>query len=153
MVTRYQKRLSGPFLDRIDIHIEVPRIDYEKLADGRLGEPSAKIRARVETARERQLARFTAFKPPVTEENKESKPNQKLLTNAEMGPAETREFCQLDSTATTLMKAATRQLNLSARAYNRVLKLARTIADLAASENIQAAHLAEAIQYRRKEQS
>jgi magnesium chelatase family protein len=78
---------------------------------------------------------------------------QKLLNNAEMGPAEIREFCHLDSAATTLMKAATRQLNLSARAYNRILKLARTIADLAISDNIQAAHLAEAIQYRRKEQS
>jgi magnesium chelatase family protein len=152
MVTRYQKRLSGPFLDRIDIHIEVPRIEYEKLADDRLGEPSAKIRERVEAARQRQRQRFEQFKPPV-EQSESGKPAQKILTNAEMGPAEVREFCRLDSAAQALMKAATRQLNLSARAYNRVLKLARTIADLADSDNIQAAHLAEAIQYRRKEQN
>lgn len=150
MVTRYQKRLSGPFLDRIDIHIEVPRIEYEKLSDDRLGETSVKIRERVEAARERQRTRFANFKPPVEESGK---PGPLILTNAEMGPAEIREFCRLDSAAQALMKAATRQLNLSARAYNRVLKLARTVADLAASENIQAAHLAEAIQYRRKEQS
>jgi magnesium chelatase family protein len=150
LVTRYQKRLSGPFLDRIDIHIEVPRIEYEKLADDRLGESSSKIRERVEAARERQRQRFESFKPPL-EDNSGNR--RKILTNAEMGPAEIREFCRLDNAATALMKAATRQLNLSARAYNRVLKLARTVADLAGSEHIQAAHLAEAIQYRRKEQS
>ncbi len=151
MVTRYQKRLSGPFLDRIDIHIEVPRIEYEKLADDRLGEPSSKIRERVEKARERQRQRFESFTPTGQEKEEGARAGYKILTNAEMGPAEIREFCRLDSAAQALMKAATRQLNLSARAYNRVLKLARTIADLAASDNIQAAHLAEAIQYRRKE--
>src|SRR5207253_328958 len=115
----------------------------------RLGEPSAIIRERVESARQRQRARFASFQPQAVETHK---PPRRLLANAEMGPAEIRQFCQLDSPATALMKAATRQLNLSARAYNRVLKLSRTIADMAASENIQAAHLAEAIQYRRKEQ-
>jgi len=149
MVTRYQKRLSGPFLDRIDIHVEVPRVEYDKLSDDRLGEPSAKIRQRVEQARELQRTRFASFKPPVEQTGS---PGRRLLANSEMGPAEVREFCRLDNPAQNLMKAATRQLNLSARAYNRVLKLARTIADLAQAENIQAAHLAEAIQYRRKEQ-
>ncbi len=150
MVNRYQKRLSGPFLDRIDIHIEVPRVEYEKLSDDRLGETSSRIRQRVEKARERQLARFSSGKVKTRENGKVP---HRLLANSEMGPAEIRDFCQLDSAAQGLMKAATRQLNLSGRAYHRVLKLARTIADLASSDHIQAAHLAEAIQYRRKEQS
>lgn len=161
MVTRYQKRLSGPLLDRIDIHIEVPRVEYEKLADNRLGEASARIRERVERARAIQRQRFAnrTFSSTQPEEgNKDPKLNthnlklKTILTNAEMGPTEVREFCQVDSAGQALLKAATRQLQLSARAYHRVLKLSRTIADLAGSENIQAAHVAEAIQYRRKEQ-
>ncbi len=133
MVSRYQKRISGPLLDRIDIHVEVPRVDYEKLADDRLGEPSARIRERVERARAIQRERF-AHTP--------------LSTNADMGPAEVREFCPLDPTSKSLLKAAMSQLHMSARAYHRILKLARTIADLAGSERIQPAHVAEAIQYR-----
>ena len=138
MISRYQKRLSGPLLDRIDIHVEVPRVEYEKLSDNRLGEPSSAIRARVEAARKRQRERFKAV--------------QGVSCNAEMRPAEVREFCELDAAGQALIKAAMRQLHLSARAYHRILKLARTIADLAESERIEAAHLAEALQYRPKEQ-
>ncbi|HEU5383334.1 MAG TPA: YifB family Mg chelatase-like AAA ATPase [Ktedonobacteraceae bacterium] len=132
-IMRYQKRISGPLLDRIDIHVEVPRIDYEKLADKRKAEDSATIRARVQAARARQLQRLTGTR---------------LTCNAEMGPAQVHEFCETDSSGEKLLKAATQQLHLSARAYHRVLKLARTIADLAESEMIQANHIAEAIQYR-----
>ena len=132
-IMRYQKRISGPLLDRIDIHVEVPRIDYEKLADKRRAEDSATIRTRVQTARERQSQRLLAAR---------------LTCNAEMGPAEVRDFCTVDPSGEKLLKAATQQLHLSARAYHRVLKLGRTIADLAGSELIQANHIAEAIQYR-----
>jgi magnesium chelatase family protein len=132
-IARYQKRISGPLLDRIDIHVEVPRIDYEKLADKRQVESSAVIRARVQEARERQLQRFAGTK---------------LTCNAEMGPAEVRDFCEVEPPAEKLLKAAMQQLHLSARAFHRVLKLARTIADLNESTVIAANHVAEAIQYR-----
>jgi magnesium chelatase family protein len=132
-VTRYQKRISGPLLDRIDIHVEVPRVNYEKLSTERTGEPSAVIRERVVAARQRQHDRFRGTR---------------LLTNADMGPGEIRQHCQLDAAGQSLMKAAMRQLQLSARGYHRVLKLARTIADLAGSQMIAPAHLAEALQYR-----
>lgn len=132
-ITKYQKRISGPLLDRIDIHIEVPRVDYEKLSDQRLGEPSAVIQGRVEAAREHQRMRFEG---------------RDITCNADMRPAEVRQFCALDETGSALIRSAMRQLQLSARAYHRVLKLARTIADLAGSEKIQPQHLAEALQYR-----
>jgi len=141
MVTRYQKRISGPLLDRIDIHIEVPRVEYEKLADDRLGEPSAAIRQRVEAARDSLRSQRRRFKGTA------------LLTNAEMGPAEVREYCPLDDAGRSLLRAAMQQLQMSARAYHRILKLARTIADLAGSERIQTVHLAEAIQYRPRRQT
>ncbi len=133
VVTKYQKRISGPLLDRIDIHIQVPRVEYDKLSDARLGETSAAVKARVEAARERQRARFEGTG---------------ITCNNEMGPGELRQYCVLDESSRALMKSAMRQLQLSARAYHRVLKLSRTIADLAGSEAITAAHLAEALQYR-----
>ncbi len=143
-VTKYQKRISGPLLDRIDIHIEVPRVEYDKLNDQRLGEPSAAIQKRVEAAREIQRARFGSLHASSTD----GKDENGILSNTDMRPAEVRQFCQLDETSQTLMRTAMRQLQLSARAYHRVLKLARTIADLAKSERIGPSHLAEALQYR-----
>ncbi len=142
-VTKYQKRISGPMLDRIDIHIEVPRLEYEKLSSERLGEPSAAIRQRVEAARQIQRQRFSKLA--------EHTPGaSRLTTNADMRLAEVRQFCKLDEEGRNLLRAAMSQLDLSARAYHRVLKLARTIADLAGSESIRAVHLAEALQYRPK---
>jgi magnesium chelatase family protein len=133
MVKSYQKKISGPLLDRIDIHVEVPRVPFEKLSSQRTGEPSATVRARVEAARTIQRNRFESTN---------------LQTNSDMGPAEIRQFCPLDETSTNLIKAAMQQMQLSARAYHRILKLARTITDLAGSEQIQTPHIAEAIQYR-----
>jgi len=139
IVTKYQKRISGPLLDRIDIHIEVPRVDYEKLSGDRLGETSQTIRTRVQNARDKQSERFSKL---------DSK--HPIFCNADMRVAEIRQFCQLQEEGQSLMRAAMSQLNLSARAYHRILKLARTIADLAGSEEIQSVHLAEALQYRPK---
>jgi magnesium chelatase family protein len=142
MVTRYSKRLSGPLLDRIDIHVEVPSVEYEKLSDDRLAEPSAAVRARVETARSRQRQRFKSSNTRVPGAG------PTLRANADMGAAEIRRFCSLDAAGHSMLRAAMNQLHLSARGYHRVLKLARTIADLASSEEIRQTHLAEAIQYR-----
>jgi magnesium chelatase family protein len=135
IVTKYQKRISGPLLDRIDIHVEVPEVDYEKLSSDRVGESSASIRERVQTARERQRVRFE---------------DTDVICNSDMRVAEVRQFCKLDEAGDSLVRQAMSQLNLSARGYHRVLKLARTIADLAGSEDIQSVHLAEALQYRPK---
>ena len=137
-VTKYQKRISGPLLDRIDIHIEVPRVDYEKLSGDRVGESSETIRARVQAARDIQNKRFS---------NGDSKD---IICNADMRVGQIRQFCKLDDQNQSLMRSAMTQLNLSARAYHRILKLARTIADLVGSEDIQSVHLAEALQYRPK---
>ncbi len=137
IVTRYQKRLSGPLLDRIDIHVEVPRVEYEKLASDVSLETSELIRVRVEGARERQRRRFEGTH---------------LSCNAEMGPGEVREYCRLDDAGRSLLRSAMYQLQMSARAFHRILKLARTIADLAGEEEITTAHLAEAIQYRPRRQ-
>jgi len=138
-VTKYQKRISGPLLDRIDIHVHVPRVEYEKLSGDRTGEPSSLIQARVETAREIQRKRFM---------NADGQFDHNLACNADMRPAEVRKFCGLDEAGRNLMKSASLQLQLSARGYHRVLKLARTIADLAGCEMITSAYLAEALQYR-----
>jgi len=143
-VTKYQKRISGPLLDRIDIHIEVPRVDYQKLSSDRLGESSETIRCRVQSARDIQRQRFASIKSST------SYSQSNLYANADMRVAEIRQFCKLDEAGESLIRAAMGQMNLSARGYHRVLKLARTIADLAGCEQIQAAHLAEALQYRPK---
>ena len=129
IVTRYQ----------IDIHIEVPRVPYEKLTGERLGGFSSLIAARVEAARERQRQRFAGQ-------------NSHIVCNADMTPADVRVFCKLDATGQSLMRSAMQQLQLSARAFHRVLKIARMIADLARSDEIALAHLAEAIQYRPRRQ-
>jgi magnesium chelatase family protein len=136
-VSRYQKRISGPLLDRIDIFVEVPRVEYEKLAANAVGEMSATIRERVASVREAQGRRFSATR---------------LLCNAEMTPTEVRQYCQsvLDEQAQSLLRLAMTQLSLSARAFHRVLKLSRTIADMAGSESICSPHVAEAIQYRQR---
>jgi magnesium chelatase family protein len=134
-IIRYQKRISGPLLDRIDIHMQVPRVPYQKLRDMHPGEASAMVRARVEAARQRQRERFAGTSIPA---------------NADMHPAQIRKYCALDEACQSLMKTAMRQLQLTARAYHRVLKLSRTIADLAGSEGITQVHLAEALQYRPK---
>ena len=133
---RYQKRISGPLLDRMDIFIEVPRIEYEKLADDRLGEPSATIRDRVEVARSLQQDRFNGTK---------------LTCNADMTPIEIRDFCQTDSSAQGLLQTAVKQLSLSARSFHHILKLSRTIADLDNAEIIASHHVAEALQYRQRQ--
>jgi len=132
-IARYQKRLSGPLLDRIDIHVDVPRVEYEKLTATHDGERSAAVRQRVQAARERQARRFSGTR---------------IMCNADMGPAEVRRYCAVDTAAQPLLKAASQRLQLSARAFHRVLKLARTIADLAGAEVIAAPHIAEALQYR-----
>ncbi|MBI9045432.1 MAG: YifB family Mg chelatase-like AAA ATPase [Anaerolineaceae bacterium] len=135
-ITRYQKRISGPMLDRIDIHIEVPRVDFEKLSSDRLGESSETIQFRVDAARQKQRKRFFN--------------HSGAACNADMGISDIRRFCDLDLTGKAILSNALNQMGLSARAYNRVLKLARTIADLAGEKIISTQHLAEALQYRSK---
>jgi magnesium chelatase family protein len=133
LITRYQKRISGPFIDRVDIFVEVPHIDYEKLTDDRLGEKSEKVQKRIENARSTQRQRFDGTI---------------LACNAEMTPTEVREFCQVEESAQSLLKTAMKQLYLSARAFHRILKIGRTLADLEGADTIKAHHIAEAIQYR-----
>ncbi len=144
-VTKYQKRISGSLLDHIDIHIKVPRVDYQKLSSDRLGESSEAICKRVQAARDRQTARFTNFDSKKTKHE-----SMNVISNADMRVAEIRQFCKLDDSGESLIRAAMGQMNLSARGYHRVLKLACTIADLAGCDQIQAVHLAEALQYRPK---
>jgi magnesium chelatase family protein len=131
---RYLSKISGPLLDRIDIHIEVTPVPFEKLTETRKAESSIVIRERVTKARQLQSIRFESF--------------ENIHYNAQMGSKQIREFCELDETSLQLLKTAMERLNLSARAYDRILKVARTIADLEASEGVVSHHIAEAIQYR-----
>lgn len=130
---RYMNRLSGPLLDRIDIHVEVQKVEFEQLADRRKGEDSLTIRERVMKAREEQNKRYKDLE---------------ISYNAQMGPKEIERFCELDTDSQNLIRNAMEKLSLSARAYDRILKVARTIADLEGLTNIQSSHIAEAIQYR-----
>ena len=137
-IIRYQKRLSGPILDRIDLHIEVPAVKIEKLTDqGIVGEESSSIRKRVQKARDIQRKRL-------------AKTN--LTCNAEMQTSQVKEFCPLDQSSLNLLRQAVSQMNLSARGFYRVIKVARTIADLAQEEKISVTHIAEALQYRLRQQ-
>ena len=122
------------------MHVEVPKVKIDKLASEKLGEKSDDIRRRVEKAREIQQKRFSASR---------GKDNN-IVTNAEMSSRQTKEFCQIDEKSAQLLRQAVTQLNLSARSYFRILKLSRTIADLAGEENIKLDHVAEALQYRPK---
>lgn len=134
MVQRYLNKISGPLLDRIDLHVEVTPVPFSELQNDRKSEPSSAIRARVIDARNIQIARF--------------KMHEGVYSNAMMSTKNLHEFCTLDTVSSHLLKVAMQKLNLSARAYDRILKVSRTIADLAASPAIQAEHIAEAIQYR-----
>lgn len=132
-VRRYQSRLSGPLLDRIDLHLEVPRLSVQELMGRSKGESSAEVRARVRKARARQVERLSG---------------EGVSCNAQMGPRLLREQCVLAPGAGDLLKSAINQLSLSARAYDRILKVARTIADLDSKDEIELHHIAEAINYR-----
>jgi magnesium chelatase family protein len=133
-IQNYLGRISGPLLDRIDLHIEVPAVKFREMSSTQPGESSVQIRERVIAARKIQHARF-AVKPKVT-------------CNARMGSRELKSFCEMNEATRDLLKHAMTEYNLSARAYDRILKVSRTIADLAGSENISGDHISEAIQFR-----
>ena len=130
----YRSRISGPLLDRIDIHTEVPSVNYRDLSELGKGEPSSEIRKRAIAARKIQQTRFAG--------------RRKLHSNAGMGAKDLQKYCRLGEDAQNLLKMAITDLNFSARAYDRILKVSRTIADLASSEDIKPEHVSEAIQYR-----
>ena len=134
-IIKYQKRISGPLLDRIDLHVEVPKVDFEKLTSHAKGESSLSVRNRVQKARDRQTHRFFS---------------KNIFTNAEMKTELINEFCKIDKSTLDLLKNAVISMNLSARSYHRVLKISRTIADLVGEEYIKLDHVAEALQYRPK---
>ncbi len=131
---RYLSKISGPLLDRIDIHIEVTPVPFDKLSEERKGEGSVEIRKRVTAARELQTLRFEEM--------------DNVHYNAQMNTKHIRKYCKMDDASKELLKNAMERLNLSARAYDRILKVARTIADLDAAEAVSGTHIAEAIQYR-----
>jgi len=134
-IMKYQRKISGPIMDRIDLHIEVPRLKFEKLQESADGEKSADIRERVEKARFVQRKRFE---------------NSKIITNSEMGADLIKKFCRINPACAKLLQSAVSNLRLSARGYHRIIKIARTIADLAGSQEIEVLHIAEAVQYRFK---
>jgi len=133
-IQRYLGRISGPLLDRIDLHIEVPAVKFRDISAERTGESSEQIRERVVAARQRQHERFRSRKH--------------VTCNAGMGAKELKQFCAIDAAAKELLNQAMNDMNFSARAYDRILKVARTIADLAGSEAITSDHVSEAVQYR-----
>lgn len=137
-IMRYQKKISGPLLDRIDIHIEVPRVRYEKLSSEKIAEESAEIKKRVQSARDIQAKRFKGLK---------------LKSNAAIGSRHIKDFCKLDTEAEKTISHAVESMKLSARVYHRLLKIARTIADLEGKDTISASHIGEALQYRPKEKT
>ncbi|MBU1895856.1 YifB family Mg chelatase-like AAA ATPase [Patescibacteria group bacterium] len=134
-IAQYQKKISGPLLDRIDLHIEVPRVKFDKLSKDELAEPSKKMRERVEGARERQHHRLR---------------DTPYQTNSEMKNKDIKEHCKLGEQSVDLLRQAVTQMHLSARGYHRILKLSRTIADLGGKDDIETTHVAEALQYRAK---
>jgi magnesium chelatase family protein len=137
MIKKYRAKISGSLMDRIDVHIEVPSLKYDSLSRKEASEPSEKIRARVQKAREVQLERF-----------KDLKKQKPIYNNSQMEAKEIRRYCEIDSTSDSLLKTAIDRFDLSARAYDRILKVSRTIADLEGNINITPAHISEAIQYR-----
>ena len=132
-VRRYHSRISGPLLDRIDLIVEVPALEYEELRSRESAESSAEIKKRVNAARSIQRERYG---------------EDSSMCNARMGPKELKDFCSLSPESEELMKAAFEAMGLSARSYDRILRVARSIADMEGSENIEPGHIAEAIQYR-----
>jgi magnesium chelatase family protein len=134
-IHRYETRLSGPLLDRIDLHLEVPAVRFQEMTQTIGGESSAAIKKRVDRARQVQVQRYRR--------------HRKIHCNGQMGTREIKKYCQLDQPSQELIEAVVERLGLSARSYHRILKIARTIADLAESPDILSAHMAEAVQYRR----
>jgi magnesium chelatase family protein len=151
MIQRYVSKVSGPLLDRIDIHIEVPAVQYKELRSNAAAEGSAEIRARVLAAREIQHARF--LETPVRTKGSSRAPSRAIFANAQMSTQQIRTFCELSTDAERLLERAMQQQGLSARAHDRILKVARTIADLEAAPAITVPHIAEAIQYRTLDRS
>jgi len=137
-ISKYKRKISGPLLDRIDLHIEIPPVKYDRLATEKVGEESKAVKDRVERARQIQRIRFQA---------------EKINANSEMNLQQMKKYCQLDTEGQQILKTAVNNLHLSARSYHRVLKISRTIADLAGLEKINVVHLAEALQYRPREES
>jgi magnesium chelatase family protein len=155
MIQRYVSKVSGPLLDRIDIHIEVPAVQYKELRGGASTEGSVEIRARVLAARKIQHDRFGVTETPngVQANGTSKAAKRKIFSNAQMSTQQIREHCELSPDAERILERAMQQQGLSARAHDRILKVARTIADLAAERSISVQHIAEAIQYRTLDRS
>jgi magnesium chelatase family protein len=138
LIQRYVSKISGPLLDRIDIHIDMPAVKYRELREEAGGETSDEIRTRVMGARQHQLERFQG---------------EKIYCNAQMSPRQIRKYCNISADCERLLESAMTRLGLSARAHDRILKVSRTIADLEGAESIQSVHISEAIQYRSLDRS